>query len=276
MAATVNTNIASLNAQRNLSASQNSLNTSIQRLSSGLRVNSAKDDAAGLAISQLMSAQARSMVVAIRNANDGISMAQTAEGGMVQIGDMLQRMRELAMQSANGTLTDTDRTDTLKKEYDDLVTEIDRIADTTKFNGVELINGSGASTDFVVDIEGTNNITVDFSALDVTAGTLGVAAGDIDDAASATAILADIDDAIATLNGHRATLGAAQNRLNYTISNLQIAHENQMASVSRIVDADFAMETANMTRGQILQQAGTAMLAQANSMPNTVLQLLRG
>ena len=276
MAATVNTNIASLNAQRNLSASQNSLNTSIQRLSSGLRVNSAKDDAAGLAISQLMSAQARSMTVAIRNANDGISMAQTAEGGMVQIGDMLQRMRELAMQSANGTLTDTDRTATLKKEYDDLVTEIDRIADTTKFNGVELINGNGASTDFVVDIEGTNNITVDFSALDVSAGTLGVAAGDIDDATSASAALATIDQAIKDLNGHRATLGAAQNRLNYTISNLQVAHENQMASVSRIVDADFAVETANMTRGQILQQAGTAMLAQANSMPNTVLQLLRG
>lgn len=275
MAMSINTNVASLNAQRNLYSSQNSLNTSLQRLSSGLRVNSAKDDAAGLAVAQKMNATARSMNVAIRNASDGVSMAQTAEGGMSQIGDMLQRMRELAMQSANGTVDDTLRTDTLAKEYDDLVTEIDRIAATTKFNGLELINGSGTSTDFAVDAEGTNPITVDFGALDVTATTLGVAAGDVSTQTDATAILTAIDTAIGTLNGHRATLGAAQNRFEFTIGNLQVGYENQKSAYGRIVDADFATETANLSRTQILQQAGTAMLAQANQLPQNVLSLLR-
>lgn len=273
MAAVINTNMMSLNSQRALGTSQSSLATSMARLSSGLRVNSSKDDAAGLAVAQQMNAKARSSQVAIRNANDGISMAQTAEGGMSQIGDILQRMRELAMQSANGTY-DADARTALGTEYDDLVEEIDRIANSTKFNGVALINGSGTSTDFAVDVEGTDNITIDFSSLDVLASTLGVASGDIASASGASAILADIDDAITTLNTNRATLGAAQNRLDFTINNLQVQYENQKSAYGRIMDADYAVETANLTRTQILQQAGTAMLAQANALPQSVLQLL--
>ncbi|MCC6716097.1 MAG: flagellin FliC [Gammaproteobacteria bacterium] len=273
MAAVINTNMMSLNSQRALGTSQTSLATSMARLSSGLRVNSSKDDAAGLAVAQQMNAKARSSQVAIRNANDGISMAQTAEGGMSQIGDILQRMRELAMQSANGTY-DADARTALGTEYDDLVEEIDRIANSTKFNGVALINGSGTSTDFAVDVEGTDNITIDFSALDVLGSTLGVGSGDIASASGASAILADIDDAITTLNTNRATLGAAQNRLEFTINNLQVQYENQKSAYGRIMDADYAVETANLTRTQILQQAGTAMLAQANALPQSVLQLL--
>jgi flagellin len=273
MAAVINTNMMSLNSQRALGTSQSSLATSMARLSSGLRVNSSKDDAAGLAVAQQMNAKARSSQVAIRNANDGISMAQSAEGGMSQIGDILQRMRELAMQSANGTY-DQDARDALGTEYDNLVEEIDRIANSTKFNGVELINGSGTSTDFAVDVEGTDNVTIDFSTLDVLASTLGVASGDIASASGASAILTDIDDAITTLNTNRATLGAAQNRLEFTINNLQVQYENQKSAYGRIMDADYAVETANLTRTQILQQAGTAMLAQANALPQSVLQLL--
>jgi flagellin len=273
MAAVINTNMMSLNSQRALGTSQSSLATSMARLSSGLRVNSSKDDAAGLAVAQQMNAKARSSQVAIRNANDGISMAQSAEGGMSQIGDILQRMRELAMQSANGTY-DTDARTALGTEYDELVSEIDRIANSTKFNGVALINGSGTSTDFAVDVEGTDNITIDFSTLDVLASTLGVASGDIASASGASAILTDIDDAITTLNTNRATLGAAQNRLEFTINNLQVQYENQKSAYGRIMDADYAVETANLTRTQILQQAGTAMLAQANALPQSVLQLL--
>jgi flagellin len=273
MAAVINTNMMSLNSQRALGTSQSSLATSMARLSSGLRVNSSKDDAAGLAVAQQMNAKARSSQVAIRNANDGISMAQSAEGGMSQIGDILQRMRELAMQSANGTY-DADARTALGTEYDELVSEIDRIANSTKFNGVALINGSGTSTDFAVDVEGTDNITIDFSTLDVLASTLGVASGDIASASGASAILTDIDDAITTLNTNRATLGAAQNRLEFTINNLQVQYENQKSAYGRIMDADYAVETANLTRTQILQQAGTAMLAQANALPQSVLQLL--
>lgn len=277
MAQTINTNLASLNAQRNLNASQSSLATSMQRLSSGLRINSAKDDAAGLAVASKMNALANSMNVAIRNGNDGISMAQTAEGGMEQIGQMLDRMRSLAQQSANGTFVDdAARAATVGVEYAELVAEIDRIAGTTKFNGLSLIDGSGASADFVVDAEGVDNITVDFSAIDVTAGTLGVTATDIDTGANALTALGTIDDAIKTLNENRATLGAAQNRLGYAIANLSIQAENTKAAAGRIMDADFAAETANLSRGQILQQAGTAMLAQANSLPQNVLSLLRG
>lgn len=273
MAASINTNIISLNSQRSLGMSQSSLATSMARLSSGLRVNSAKDDAAGLAVAQQINAKARSSLVAIRNANDGISMAQTAEGGMSQIGDILQRMRELAMQSANGS-NDSDARDSLNTEFADLLDEIDRIAGTTTFNGVALINGSGSSTDFAVDVEGSQNITIDFSSLDVTGTTLGVGSLDISSSSGATSALSTIDDAITTLNTNRATLGSAQNRLEFTINNLQVQYENQKAAYGRIMDADFAIETSNLTRTQILQQAGTAMLAQANAQPQSVLQLL--
>jgi flagellin len=273
MAATINTNIMSLNSQRSLGLSQSSLATSMARLSSGLRVNSAKDDAAGLAVAQQINAKARSSLVAIRNANDGISMAQTAEGGMSQIGDILQRMRELAMQSANGS-NDSDARDALNTEFADLLEEIDRIAATTTFNGVALINGSGSSTDFAVDVEGSENVTIDFSALDVTGATLGVGSLDISSSSGATSALSTIDDAITELNTNRATLGAAQNRLEFTINNLQVQYENQKSAYGRIMDADFAVETSNLTRNQILQQAGTAMLAQANAQPQSVLALL--
>lgn len=274
MASTINTNMMSLNSQRALGSSATSLSTSMARLSSGLRVNSAKDDAAGLAVAQQLNAKARSSLVAIRNANDGISMSQTAEGGMSQIGDILQRMRELAMQSANGS-NDTDARTALDTEFQDLLSEIDRIANTTTFNGVQLINGSGSSTDFAVDVEGSNNVTVDFSSLDVSATGLSVGSLAVDSASGATSALTAIDDAITTLNTNRATLGSAQNRLEFTINNLQTQYENQKSAYGRIMDADFAIETANLTRTQILQQAGTAMLAQANALPQSVLTLLR-
>lgn len=387
MAAVINTNIASLNTQRNLSSSQSALNTSIQRLSSGLRINSAKDDAAGLAIANRMDSQVRGLNVAIRNSNDGISLAQTAEGALGKVGDMLQRMRELAVQSVNSTNSQTDR-DALQSEVTQLKEEIGRLATTTKFNGTALINGTFTSKDFQVGANAgetiqlasvgdaslatlgsltaadtyqanagnissftaintassvvINTVTVNFnSGADLTAGkaafkvafdtakasnsallgnvsydttngltssaaadtqaditvgavTNGVAglttAADslvagatvagitsltVATAADATAAITGIDAALTSINSSRATLGAVQNRFESVVANLQVAAENQTAAKSRIMDADFAAETANLTRGQILQQAGTAMLAQANSLPNGVLALLR-
>jgi flagellin len=266
MAAVINTNVASLNAQRNLSTSQNALNTSIQRLSSGLRVNSAKDDAAGLSIATRMDAQVRGMNVAIRNSSDAISFAQVAEGALGKVTDAMQRMRELAVQSANGTLSNADRT-LLTTEYAQLNSEITRLAGT-KFNGTAVF---GTALTIQVGADTADTISVTSITAPAAIGT-----ADISSAANATAAMTAIDTALDTINSSRATLGAVQNRFESVISNLQIAVENQSAAKSRIMDADFAMETASMTRGQILQQAGTAMVAQANSMPNTVLQLLRG
>ncbi len=266
MAAVINTNIASLNAQRNLSTSQNSLNTSIQRLSSGLRVNSAKDDAAGLAVATRMDAQIRGMNVAMRNANDAISFSQVAEGALGKVTDAMLRMRELAVQSANGTLADADRV-LLTAEYSQLNAEITRLAGT-QFNGSAVF---GAAKTIQVGAGTTETIAIAAVTAPAAIGT-----ADISTAANATAAMTAIDTALDTVNSNRATLGAVQNRFESVIANLQIAAENQTAAKSRIMDADFAMETANMTRGQILQQAGTAMIAQANSLPNTVLQLLRG
>jgi flagellin len=265
MSAVINTNLASLNAQRNLSTSQNSLNTSIQRLSSGLRVNSAKDDAAGLSIATRMDAQVRGMNVAIRNANDGISLAQTAEGGLATITDALQRMRELAVQASNGT-NGTDDLANLDTEFQQLSEEITRIADTTAFNGKFILAGDAGAQTFQVGANAGET-------LDITTVAVAAVTGDLTTAAS-TAIT-DIDAALVVINTDRATYGAAQNRFSYAISNLQISAENQTAAKGRIMDADFAAETANMTRGNILQQAGTAMIAQANQLPNNVLQLLR-
>ena len=266
MASVINTNIASLNTQRNLSASQSSLATSLQRLSSGLRINSAKDDAAGLAIATRMDSQIRGMNVAIRNSNDAISYAQTAEGALSKQADAMQRMRELAVQSANGTNSADDRTN-LDAEFQALSTEIDRIGTSTKFNGTAVFGGS--DLDFQVGADSGDTITV--SAVDS-----GAAAGDITTAAGAATAITDLDTALGSVNTTRATLGAVQNRFETVVGNLQIASENQTAAKSRIMDADFAAETAHLTRGQILQQAGTAMLAQANSLPNGVLALLRG
>jgi len=281
MPAVINTNLASLNTQRNLSASQSALNTSLQRLSSGLRVNSAKDDAAGLAIAERMNSQVKGMNVAIRNANDAISLSQTAEGALGKISDNLQRMRELAVQSANGTNGTSDR-NTLDQEFQALADEVDRVIASTKFNGINLF-GSAAATGFTFQVgadttAGQDTITITGSNLstDTTITAVTGAAADIKTAANATTAMGNLTTAIDTISSARATYGAAQNRFEAVISNLQIAAENQSASRSRIIDADFAAETANLTRGQILQQAGTAMLAQANSLPSGVLALLRG
>jgi len=281
MAMTINTNIMSLNAQRNASTSQMSLATSMQRLSSGLRVNSAKDDAAGLAIADRMNTQVRGMTVAIRNANDGISLAQVAEGGLSVVTDILQRMRELAVQAINSTNTSGDIS-ALNQEYTQLASELDRNMSSVQFNGTSLFT---ATADFSFQVGANAGQTVTVSAVD-----LGVASGAItgvlpSSGATTTALttanadnsanLTAIDDALAAVNSSRATLGAIQSRFQQTITYLQTAVENQTAARGRIMDADFAAETANLSRTQILQQAGTAMIAQANQMPQQVLQLLK-
>jgi flagellin len=293
MASTINTNSVSLNAQRNLSASQSSLSTSMQRLSSGLRVNSAKDDAAGLAIAERMSAQSRGMTVAARNANDAISLAQTAEGALGKVGDALQRMRELAVQSSNATNNSSDRT-SLDAEFSQLQAEIGRVLGGSSFNGNSLFNSSTAFT-FQVGAGTTTNDTVDLTRNALTGGTAGTS-GAITGATAADAVMAtvttvsdiaasaaaatnaikDIDVAIDKINSERANYGAAQNRFDSVISNLQISNENTQAARGRIMDADFAQETSNLSRAQILQQAGNAMVAQANQLPQGVMALLRG
>jgi len=280
MAAVINTNLASLNAQRNLTTSQSSLNTSLQRLSSGLRVNSAKDDAAGLSIATRMDAQIRGQTVAIRNANDAISLAQTAEGALGKITDALQRMRELAVQSANATNESGDR-DNLQAEFAELQDEITRLTEGTKFNNKALFDGSAGELTFQVGAGTTAQDTITVSEIDLSSGNVAAAAAsgisiDGADNTNATAAIDAIDSALDTVNTNRATLGAVQNRFESVVSSLQVSVENQSAAKSRILDADFAAETANLTRAQILQQAGTAMLAQANSVPNSVLTLLQG
>lgn len=387
MAAVINTNIASLNTQRNLNASQSSLQTSIQRLSSGMRINSSKDDAAGLAIASRMDAQIRGQSVAIRNSNDGISLAQTAEGALASVGDNLQRIRELAVQSRNATNSSEDRA-ALNTEATQLKNEIDRLATTTKFNGVSLLNGTFSNQDFQVgasvgetisisaianvsssalgtssiaqvtgaaataftaitagdltingvsigaiaantnsadrasaivaaantyssqtgvyattlasapnqvvftnsgSVPATPNVVIAFAGASATtaitgltaatttaAAATGFAALDISSAGGADAAITAMDAALKATNTARANLGAIQNRFSAVVTNLQSSSENLSAAKSRIMDTDFAAETATLTRGQILQQAGTAMLAQANSLPNGVLALLRG
>jgi flagellin len=272
---TINTNVASLNAQRNLSGSQNALAQSIQRLSTGLRVNSAKDDAAGLAISERMQAQIRGMNVAIRNASDAVSMAQVAEGSLGKVGDMLQRMRELAVQSANGTLGDDDRAN-LQEEYSQLGTEIDRLLAGTKFNGLAILGDDSGDITFQIGANSDETIEATFTDVAGDGDISDATSGDISDASGATDAMDAIDVALDTLNAERAKMGALQSRFEAVISTLQIGVENQSAARSRIVDTDFAAETAALTRAQILQQAGTAMLAQANASPQVVLSLLRG
>ena len=263
----INTNISSMNAQRNLAGSQMSLATSMQRLSSGLRINSAKDDAAGLAIADRMNAQVRGMTVAMRNANDGISMAQTAEGALSTVTDALQRMRELGVQAQNGTNSTTDRAN-LDTEYQQLSQEITRIAAQTKFNGTAIIGAGAGANVFQV---GANN----GETLAITTTTVTTVAGNLTSAANASTAVAALDTAIDTITTQRATYGAAMNRFGMAISNLAISNENQSAARGRIMDADFAVETANLSRAQILQQAGNAMIAQANQLPNQVMTLLR-
>ena len=381
MASTINTNIQSLNAQRNLGASQNSLSTSMQRLSSGLRINSAKDDAAGLSISERMGSQVRGLNVAVRNANDGISLAQTAEGALGQVGNNLQRMRELSVQASNGTNSQVDR-DALDTEFTQLKAEIQRVAEQTSFNGRNLLDGSFTGVAFQVGANAGQSITIasianvqtaalggpttrvtgsvaastmtgfatavsaggltingtDVGAIagagsaqeragqvaeainrvsaatgvgasyDVVSGQLSLTSAAVINVGGAAATVADtglasgtfgalttttgitslsvssytnsqmsitqLDKAIASVNSSRANLGAIQNRFDSVVSNLQVNSENLSASRSRIMDADFAQETANLSRSQILQQAGTAMVAQANQLPQSVLKLL--
>ena len=288
MPQTINTNLNSLNAQRSLGSSQMSLATSMQRLSSGLRVNSAKDDAAGLAIAERMTTQVRGMNVAVRNANDGISMAQTAEGGLGKVADSLQRMRELSVQSSNATNSGTDR-DSMDKEFGELSKEVQRVLGGTSFNGQKMLGADAKAFTFQVGANTTSNDTIDITTTNLTAdatitvvaGTDNTGAGRASIGAAATnatlkTVIDNIDTALGTVNDKRAVLGAAQNRFDSVISNLQVSVENQTAAKSRIMDTDFASETANLSRSQILQQAGNAMVAQANALPQQVLKLLQG
>jgi flagellin len=282
MPQTINTNLASLNAQRNLNGSQNSLSISMQRLSSGLRVNSAKDDAAGLAIAERMNAQVRGMNVAVRNANDGISMSQVAEGALSRVGDALQRMRELALQARNASNSDSDK-DSLNKEFAELQKEITRVIGGTTFNGKQILGAEATAMTFQIGANVTADdiitVTTDNlnSSADITAVTVSTAVIDSTaDASAIASVIEFIDTALDTVNNQRATFGATQSRFEAIIANLQQSVENQSAARSRIMDADFAAETANLSRAQILQQAGTAMVAQANQLPQQVLRLLQG
>jgi flagellin len=285
MPAIINTNINSLNAQRNSAATQQQLSVAIQRLSSGLRVNSAKDDAAGLAIAERLNAQVRGNNVAIRNANDGISLAQTAEGALSKVTDSLQRMRELGVQARNSTNTDADKV-SLDKEFGELAKEIQRVLGGTTFNGKAIVGAQAGDQTFQVGANTgvndtitvtTTNFTTDANITTV-AGTDQTGAGRAVITGDSTAIgtvIDNIDLALDAVNGERATYGATQNRFDAVISNLMISVENQAAARSRIIDADFAVETANLSRAQILQQAGNSMIAQANALPQQVLSLLR-
>ena len=283
MAMTINTNVNSLTAQRNAINTQNSLATSMQRLSSGLRVNSAKDDAAGLAVADRMNTQVRGMNVAIRNANDGISLAQVAEGGLSVMSDLMQRMRELAVQAINSTNTSGDIA-ALNQEFGQLRNEVNRTMSAVQFNGTNLFTGTN-DFDFQVGANAGQTITIAGSAMNINAATGGMsgvtqAAGgatglNVASNSANASVLTALDTALATVNSTRATLGAVQSRFENTINFLRTSVENQAAARGRIMDADFASETANLSRSQILQQAGTAMIAQANQLPQGVLALLR-
>jgi flagellin len=273
MALTINTNVASLNAQRNLGQTQGALAKSMQRLSSGLRINSAKDDAAGLAISDRMTAQIRGLNQAVRNANDGISLAQTAEGALQESTNILQRMRELAVQSANDTNDNSDRS-SLNAEVTQLISELDRIAGTTEFNGKALLDGTFSSATFQVGADAGSTQTISMTIAGATATHLTVSSVDISSQSGASAAITAIDSAITAIDESRGDLGAVQNRFESTIANLQNVAENLTAARSRILDADIALETSAMTKGNILQQAGVSILAQANQAPQLALSLL--
>ena len=266
MSMTINHNSISLNAQRHTASSKNSLTTSMERLSSGLRVNSAKDDAAGLAIATRMDAQIRGTAVAVRNANDGISLAQTAEGALSTVSDALQRMRELAVQAQNASNSSSDRTN-LDTEYQQLSAEITRIASQTKFNGAAIVGGSAGAQTFQIGPNAGDTLTV-------TTSSVSTVTGDLTSAANASTALGAIDTALDTITTNRATYGAVVSRFGMAIQNLTITGENYSAARGRIMDADYAAEAANLARTQILQQAGIAMIAQANQLPNQVISLL--
>lgn len=270
MSLAINTNLASLNTQRVLAKTQSQQQTAMQRLSSGLRINSARDDAAGLAIGTRMDAQVRGLNVAVRNANDGISLIQTADGALDTMSSIFQRMRELSVQAANGSYGTTDYGQ-LDTEYQQLATEATRIANSTKFNGLSVIStGAGA---FTFQVGANVGDTLSVTTGDAT--TYLATPGSITSAANANTAMTALDTALDSLNSDRSVYGATLNRFDFTIQNLQASAENQTAARGRIMDADFAQETANLSRQQVLQQAGIAMLSQANQMPSMVLSLLR-
>ena len=297
--AVVNTNVNASIAQNALVRNERQMNTAMERLSTGQRINSAADDAAGLAISSRMTSQIRGLDVGIRNANDAISMISTADGALIEVGNMLQRMRELALQAANGTTTSADR-DYLNQVYKNLIVEIERIAQNTQWNGGTILqgsaNGSSSTVKFQVGANGGQTVAVNFGnieqsagtifyQLDASAGTAGtnsaaagwhISAGTAAAAVTTTAnAMTTIDSAITVVNSQRATFGAAMNQLTYAVDNLSNVKVNAEAARSRVLDTDYASETSELARTQIIQQAGTAMLAQANQLPQTVLSLLQ-
>ena len=273
--AVINTNVSSLTAQTNLNRSASALGSAIERLSSGLRINSAKDDAAGQAIANRMTAQVRGMTQAQRNANDGISLLQTQESGLSEINSNLQRIRELAIQAASDTNTAEDRT-SIQTEIDERIEEIDRIANSSTFNGTQLLNVTGGGAlNIQVGAGTTANDSISVKTLDTTTATLGVDALQVDDTTNSKAAVDAVDAAIETIDTARSEIGAKQNRFESTITNLANTITNLSAARSRIEDADYASEVSNMTRAQILQQAGQAVLGQANQVPQGVLSLLR-
>ena len=280
MTFSVLTNVASLNAQRNLATTQSSLSASIGRLSSGLRINSASDDAAGLGISESLKASIRSIGQAQRNTNDAISMSQVAEGAMNEMQGIVSRMRELSVQAANSTLGANER-GYIHTEFKSLSSEIDRISSVTNFNNQKLLDGSASTgLTFQVGIQNSTNDRLSMSITKLTASTLGstlkVSAATLSTVAGAQAAMGVFDKAIQQLSQARAKVGATQNRMQVTISNLATSHENLSAANSRIRDVDVASETAQLTKSQILSQAGLAVLAQANQLPQSALSLLRG
>jgi len=265
------TNVASLNAQRNLFKTNNALSTTFQRLSSGFRINSAKDDAAGLVISNQLSAQIVSLNVAVRNANDGISVAQTAEGALQEVTNLLLRGREIAMSAASGQ-NSTDARTALNAEYTAIGAEITRISSDTEFGGQALLS---SAVTFAIQVGSDSGDTIDVTTVDVGAVGTAVTGGALDTAANASTALGVLDTQLAAVDTARGNLGAQQNRLTSTISNLQNVVENVSASRSRIRDTDFAAETANLAKNQILQQAGLSILAQANASNQSILSLLQ-
>ena len=290
--AVVNTNVNASIAQNALTRNERSMNAAMEKLSTGQRINSASDDAAGLAIASRMTSQIKGLDVAVRNANDGISMISTADGALVEVTNMLQRMRELALQASNGTTTSADR-DYLNSEYTNLLTEIERIAQNTQWNGSDILdgtaNGTSGTVAFQVGANGGQTVSVNFG--NATNAAVASTSGMIQDVASAaptltagttasaltkrTSAVTAIDTAITNVNSQRATFGAAMNQLTYAVDNLSNVKVNSEAARSRILDTDYAQETSELARTQIIQQAGTAMLAQANQLPQTVLSLLQ-
>ncbi|MBD8048957.1 flagellin N-terminal helical domain-containing protein [Limnohabitans radicicola] len=280
----INTNVKSLVAQNAMSVNNRSLSKAMEQLSTGKRINSAGDDAAGLAISNKMTAQIRGLNQAVRNANDGISLLQTADGATQEITNMLQRMRELAVQASNDTYTADDRS-ALNNEVTALQDEITRIADNTEWNGMKLFTAASAGSaggigtsglvTLQVGVDGTSadQITVQLNDLD--AASLGISGISLTTTSGATAALSTLDDALAQIDTDRATFGATMNRLTYAVDNLSNVSQNAQASRSRVLDTDYAQSTTELARAQIIQQAATAMLAQANQQPQSVLSLLR-